>query len=1002
MRTDPGPFRRRHAAPASAAVIALVAMFGALIGSATLQGFSPSLPPMVPSTGVGLLLASAALVLVDRRPAAARALALAVALIGVLTLAEYLLDRSLGIDFGSVSANGTPGRMGANTSVCFVLFGASLWSLDRGSGLLRPAQLEALAIALIAGLALLGYLFDVTNLQRGFGSSLVTPMALPSALACFALSIGLLIARPQVGLAALALSDGAGGTLVRRLTPPAVLAPVAIAYVRLQGQRAGLYGTEEGLAIYCTSLVVLFGVLIVLTGRTLERLEQARRVGQERERAIVEATGDAIIMVDGGGLVLLFNAAAERIFGRAREEMLGRPLADFIAGGGLPDRFWEPLELTACRADGSQFPAEVTVTPLRQASLVIHVRDITQRVAGERAARRLAALVETSGDAIVVSALDGTITDWNAGAERLYGYHRDEAIGRSLTELIIPPDRQAEMPESRAHLREVGSVNDEVLHVRRDGSTVPVEATASIIHDASGTIAGISLIARDITRRRENELAIRRLATIVESSPDVIYTFETNGSVIVWNAAAERVYGYGADEIVGRSIAVLSDAGEQSRMLESLFARLGRGETVVNEGVAVRKDGGRVEISYTAFPIRDAHGTIVAGGVIARDVTERQKLEAQLRQAQKMEAVGQLAGGIAHDFNNLLTVITGYGGLARALVNGGTGAEELEEIERAAQRAAALTSQLLAFSRRQLLDPVLLDLSEVARGLVPMLDRLIGEDIAVEARLEPELPNVLADAGQLEQVIVNLAVNARDAMPNGGTLTIETRTLYLDEEDGPAHYVCLSVSDTGTGIDREVLPHIFEPFFTTKTVGEGTGLGLASVHGAISQSGGYVRVYSEIGHGTVFKLFLPATTEKAAPLPDPRAGEDRLGGAETILVCEDEDSVRSLVERLLSRAGYRVLSADRPSEALAIVDAEPGRIDGLVSDVIMPDMPGPELARRLQDLRPGLRTLFLSGYTADTVHGRGNLPPGSAFLEKPFDRVTLLRTLRELLDRVAT
>jgi PAS domain S-box-containing protein len=460
--------------------------------------------------------------------------------------------------------------------------------------------------------------------------------------------------------------------------------------------------------------------------------------------------------------------------------------------------------------------------------------------------------------------------------------------------------------------------------------------------------------------------------------------------VLSWNRGAELTFGYEAAEIAGRSVVTLSHAGPDSPQVHEFFAALNRGETVEREAMARRRDGTPIHIAYTAFPIRDDHGAIQAGGMIARDVTEQRRLQEQLRQAQKMEAVGQLAGGIAHDFNNLLTVITGYGQLARTLIGSGTGASELEAIERAAERATELTRQLLAFSRRQRLDPVVLDLSAVARGLAPMLRRLIGDDIEVELRLADDLPEVLADAGQLEQVVINLAVNARDAMPEGGTLRVETGARDDD--------VWLAVTDTGVGIAPEALPHVFEPFYTTKPVGAGTGLGLASVHGAITQSGGRVELESEPGRGTTFTVLLPATdAQRDGAAPERAPSEDWLGGDETILVCEDEEGVRALVELVLAGAGYRVLSEGRPSAALERAAGEPGHIHGLVTDVIMPDMPGPELARRLGGTRPGMRTLFISGYTADTVRERGSLPPGSAFLEKPFDRATLLRTLRELL-----
>ena len=336
-------------------------------------------------------------------------------------------------------------------------------------------------------------------------------------------------------------------------------------------------------------------------------------------------------------------------------------------------------------------------------------------------------------------------------------------------------------------------------------------------------------------------------------------------------------------------------------------------------------------------------------------------------------------------------MIGGYSEIARRRIGAGPGANELVEVERAAERATQLTRQLLAFSRQQVMDPVSLDLRDVVGGLLPMLRRLIGEDIEIAVLADNRLPTVLADRSQIEQVIVNLAVNGRDAMPTGGTLTIETRPVGGD--------VCLSVTDTGTGMDRETLEHVFEPFFTTKDVGQGTGLGLATVHGIVTQSGGRVHVYSEPDLGTSFKVYLPITGQVPVPVEPERSDGDRLRGTETVLLCEDEEGVRHLIEHVLTVNGYRVLATDGPHAALERAAAGDEPIHLLVTDVIMPDMSGPELARRIQSLRPGLRTLFVSGYTAETVRGRGRLPPGSAFLEKPFDQLSLLRGVRALLDQ---
>ena len=966
MSVDAG----RRAGALAAVAIALLVLAGSALDNDRLQGFGGS-QPMLPITAAGLLLAAVAL---TWRPVLGAPLILC----GLLAY--------------------TDSDVAVPSATCFALAGVALVCLGR-----RPviADACALAVALIAALALIGALFGVPELRRGLSSTVA--MALPTSLAMLALSGGILAAND--GIARLARRPGPGGALVRRLAPAAIVLPVALAFASLQAEEDGLVDSRQALALLAAALIVTLLALVLATGGALERVRL-------REQTIIDATVDAVISIDAEGRVHDFNAAAERMFGYRREHARGRALAELViperdreahrrglarvAATGHSPMLGHPVEMTAVRADGAEFPAEITVARLRgegPARFVGHVRDISERVEAERALRQLAAVVESSGEAIIVVDFDGTVADWNRAAERIYGYPRAQAIGRHIEELVIPPERRAEMAGVGEELLREGSLSTQSVHRRRDGSTFPAESTVSLIRDAAGEVAGYSLIARDISDRLEGERAVRHLAAIVESSHNAIFTFDLDGHLQSWNAGAARLFGYEAGKLSGNVVAKLSAAGEGSEQVREFFELLRRGETFARESVARRADGSEIHVAYTAFPIRDEHGATLAGGVIAQDVTEQRELEDALRQSQKLEAIGQLAGGIAHDFNNLMTVITGYGQLARARIAGGEGAPEMEQIERAAERTTELTRQLLAFSRRQRLDPVVLDLSEVARRLEPLLRRLIGEDIAIELRLAGGLPRVRADAGQLEQVVMNLAVNARDAMPGGGTLTIETRA----EGD----HVCLAVTDTGVGIEPDALPHVFEPFYTTKPVGEGTGLGLASVHGAVTQSGGHVRVHSEPGRGTTFEVLLPATSETAADEPEPRERDDDLSGRGTLLVCEDEDGVRALVELVLADAGYRVLSAAHPNVALEQAAAEAGPIDALVTDVIMPDMPGPELARRLLAQRPGLRTLFVSGYAPETVRERGNLPPGSAFIEKPFDRETLLRTLRELLDQPA-
>src|SRR3954469_14337070 len=441
---------------------------------------------------------------------------------------------------------------------------------------------------------------------------------------------------------------------------------------------------------------------------------------------------------------------------------------------------------------------------------------------------------------------------------------------------------------------------------------------------------------------------------------DIVCVFDSERRFVTVNEAAcrfhnatrEELIGHKLDEFIGkeRAEADWKDFLTAERIAQGMQQNVWEAE----------QDGRRVVVEVRATPhyVPDRHLFVL------RDITEQRALEEQLRQAQKMEAVGQLAGGIAHDFNNLLTVISGYGEIARHRIGAGPGAGELGEMMRAAGRAADLTRQLLAFARRQVLEPVLLDVNEVAGGLVPMLSRLIGEDIEIAMLAGDDVPPVLADRAQLEQVVINLAINARDAMPDGGTLAIETSC-----GEG---LVKLAVSDTGTGIDPEVLERIFEPFFTTKAVGFGTGLGLATVHGIVTQSGGRVEVTSQLGSGSTFSVHLPAAPADRVDNPAVQHSRPTLGGTETLLLCEDEAGVRQLVELVVAGAGSTVLSAATPAEALAL--AEHNDVAALVTDIVMPGMSGLELADRLQPLR----ALFISGYSAEAAdRAGGGLPPGS-------------------------
>ncbi|MBI3029825.1 MAG: GAF domain-containing protein, partial [Candidatus Rokubacteria bacterium] len=496
------------------------------------------------------------------------------------------------------------------------------------------------------------------------------------------------------------------------------------------------------------------------------------------------------------------------------------------------------------------------------------------------------------------------------------------------------------------------------------------------------------------------------LRSIAENSADAILTTDVHGRITYASPGATDISGYSVAEALGLRVGDFYAGGlsEARAVMERLRAE----ERISNYETAIRgKDGRRVEVSVSFSLLRDLSGAIVGTVAVVRDVTEQKRLEEHLRQSQKMEAVGRLAGGIAHDFNNLMTIIAGRAEMLLGRLRPDDPLHrDIELFQKTSERAAALTRQLLAFSRRQVLQPRVLDLNAVVAGTDSMLRRLIGEDIDLVTVPEPALWPVKADPGQLEQVIVNLAVNARDAMPNGGKLTIETGNAKLGEGYASQHvavkpgsFVVLAVSDTGMGMDEETRSRIFEPFFTTKERGRGTGLGLATVYGIVKQSGGNIWCYSEPGRGTTFKVYLPRVDE---PLESPdlaAAAPAPQGGEETVLLVEDEEELRGVAREILEMHGYTVLEAGHPDEAVRIAERHAGPIHLLVTDVVMPKMSGRDLVQCLAPLRPGTKVLYISGYTDDAIVHHGVLDPGTAFLEKPFNPDDLARKVREALGQ---
>jgi PAS domain S-box-containing protein len=654
-------------------------------------------------------------------------------------------------------------------------------------------------------------------------------------------------------------------------------------------------------------------------------------------------------------------------------------------------------------------PAVVRALDLRRAR--------TEQARAEEARRqgeeRFRALIEHGADAVALVAPDGTLLFASHSIERLLGFAPAELVGHPGFERVHPDDA----PRLHAALRDIiaspGTPASLELRWRhKDGSWRHIDAVA-VDRLAEPAVGAIVVNFRDVSERRTAEAALReseeRYRTLVEGVRDIIFALSPEGTIASLNPAFETITGLRREEWVGQPFERLVHPEDLPLALE-LLGRVVRGELRPASQFRVRTAKGDYRVGEFSATPQLHEGRLVGILGIGRDVTERVQLEQQLRQAQKMEAVGRLAGGIAHDFNNILTAITGYADLLLEDL-GATDPrrQDADEIHKAADRAAGLTRQLLAFSRQQVLQPTVLEVNKLVSDLEKMLRRLLGEDVELGTRLAPTTGRVKADPGQLEQVIMNLAVNARDAMPNGGKLTLETGNVDLDEAYAADHYparagpfVLLAVSDTGIGMSEETQAHMFEPFFTTKEKGKGTGLGLATVYGIIKQSGGFIWVYSEVGHGTTFKLYLPRVEELAERASQPAQAPARAArGTETVLVVEDEAPVRSVARQVLERHGYTVLEAPSAEAALDITTRYSGTIHLLLTDVVMPGLNGRELASRLATLRPDARVIFMSGYTDDAVTRHGVLEPGSAYVQKPFTPDAIARKVREVLDRPA-
>lgn len=833
--------------------------------------------------------------------------------------------------------------------------------------------------------------------------------------------------QPDVILLDVRLPDLCGFEVCRRIRSDPATAGIPV--IQLSGHHLSkedrVEALEGGADVYLTKPVdpreLIAHIRSLVRARRAERDLQA---SEARLRLALEAAGMSTWDWDLVANRLVWSHGYEQLFGLAPgtlvessetlEERLhpeDREGLDRAVTAAREGRQLLAHEFRVVWSDGSVhwlagrggFTYDEQGCPVRMLGVLM---DVTERKRVEEDRRRQAQILDQIHDAVVCTDLHGVVTSWNRGAERLHGYRADEMIGQPVSRLYLEHERTTRFAEVVEAMRTCGEFETEVQLQRKDGSVVDAHLSLSLIRDERGNPIGTVGYGLDLTDRRRTEEAVRHLAAIVESSEEAIIGQRLDGIVTSWNPGAERTYGYTAEEMVGRTMHRLAPPDRLDEML-ALFEQVVQGKRVTQyETIRLHKEGTPIHVSLTISPIYNTSDTIIGVSTIARDISERKKLEEKLRHSQKMEAVGHLAGGVAHDFNNLLTVITGYSELMLSFLPADDPTQQFVlEIRKAGERAAQLTRQLLAFSRKQILQPVVLDLNAVVTELEKMLNRLIGEDIHLVTALDPMLGHVKADPGQVEQALMNLVVNARDSMPLGGRLTLETRNVELDENYArmrvdvrPGRYVLLAVSDSGCGMTDEVKARVFEPFFTTKEPGKGTGLGLPMVHGFVKQSGGHVEIYSEVNRGTTVKIYLPRFDALGQPTPSGTTEYRMPRGAETVLLAEDEDGVRGLTRLILETNGYTVLTAGDGSEALQIAREYPGSIHLLITDVVMPQMSGRQLADQMMKSHPGIKVLFVSGYTTEAVIRHGVLESGTAFLQKPYTPVTLARKVREVLD----
>jgi two-component system cell cycle sensor histidine kinase/response regulator CckA len=762
--------------------------------------------------------------------------------------------------------------------------------------------------------------------------------------------------------------------------------------------------------------------------------DRARQESTDLLRAIAEWTPDAVFVKDRNGRYLLFNPAASQFVGRNVEDVLGRDDTELFDADGArrvmkrdrrvmaTGQIETEEELLTARGVTRTFLATKAPYRDRDGNIIGVIgisRDITDQKAAEAERNLLLARLRLQVERMPLGCLmtdaDFRIIDWNPAAERIFGYTKSEmlGIGPPFSKVLAPaawPDCKQVLDRIRAGDMSAHSVNENITF---GGRNIVCEWNNTPLTDASGAFIGMVSIFQDITGRRDAEEALKLRDRAIQAVTQGIVICDASlpdNPIIYISPSFEELTGYTSAEVVGKNCRFLQGAETDPESVLRIRNAIAAGLPCKVELLNYRKDGTSFWNELCISPVRDASGRITHLVGSQADVSGRRKLEEQFRQVQKMEAIGRLAGGVAHDFNNLLTIINGYSELILdGLSKSDRMAELVSQIHKAGERAAGLTRQLLAFSRKQMLQPVVVEMNTLILDMKKLLRPLIREDIQLILNLAPDLKPIDADRGQIEQVILNLILNARDAMPTGGTLSLSTQNVRLDAshaevhtEARPGDYVMLAVCDTGCGMDKLSLARIFEPFFTTKEADKGTGLGLSTVYGIVKQSNGHIEVSSELGLGSTFKIYFPAGNGKEIATSPDTVEQLIPEGNETILLVEDERGVRTLAAQVLRSSGYTVLEAANGQEAMETFRKHHDKVQLIVTDVVMPIMGGRQLIEELGPRLPAVKVLFMSGYTEDAVVLNGLLNCEADFLQKPFNVVSLKLKVRDLLNRHPT